>query len=235
VAKASGDWTVLDHGPLEKLESNLWRVEGDLPGMSMRRVMTLARMSDGRLVIHNGVALEDGLMREIEAFGPPSFLVVPSGYHRMDALAFKARYPELAVVCPAGARAPVEKVVPVDLTYDQFPGDAQVGLRHVAGLGDREGVMTVRHGDRATLVFNDLIFNMPHRGGFTGFVLEHLTQSSGGPRISRISRMFIVRDRSALQADLRTLAQTAGLHRIVVAHHEVIDDDPAAVLERLAQ
>jgi hypothetical protein len=234
VASPPGAWRVLDHGPLEQLESNLWRIEGDLPGMAMRRVMTLARMSDGRLVVHNGVALEDDLMRRIEAFGEPAFLVVPNGYHRMDAAAFKARYPQLRVICPAGARAAVEKVVPIDLTYDAFPEDADVGLRHVAGLRDREGVMTVRHEPGSTLVFNDLVFNMPHQRGLTGFVLKQITRSSGGPRISRLSRMFLVADRRALEADLQVLADTPGLRRIIVAHHEVIDTEPAAVLRSLA-
>jgi hypothetical protein len=235
VTTAPGTWNVLEHGPIEKLEPNLWRVEGDLPSMSMRRVMTLVRMRDGRLVIHSAIALEDELMREIEAFGTPTFLVVPSGYHRMDAPAFKARYPDLRVVCPAAAREPVEKAVPVDLTYDGFPEDPDVVLRHVSGVGEREGVMLVRHEGGCTLVFNDLIFNMPHQGGFRGFVYKHLTQSSGGPRISRLARMFIIRDRAALAADLRALSETPDIRRIIVAHHEIIDGDPAAVLRGLAE
>ena len=56
-------WTVLKHDPLRKLESNLWEVEGELPGMPLRRRMVLVRLSDGRLVIHSPIACDDATMR----------------------------------------------------------------------------------------------------------------------------------------------------------------------------
>src|SRR5690606_38404699 len=80
-----------EHGPLERLEDNLWRVEGALPNMALRRVMTVVRMADGRLVIHSAIALPDELMAQIEAWGRPSYLLVPNAYHRLDAPAYKAR------------------------------------------------------------------------------------------------------------------------------------------------
>ena len=41
MAKAFDTWKVLPHHPIEKLEPNLWRVEGTVPKMPLRRVMTL--------------------------------------------------------------------------------------------------------------------------------------------------------------------------------------------------
>lgn len=228
------DWRVLAHDPIESLEPNLWRVEGSLPGMPLRRVMTVARRSDGKLVIHNAIALEPAPMAALEATGEPAFLVVPNGYHRLDAPAFRRRYPSIRVVCPAGARKRVEAVVPVDLDYDQYPADPDVTVRHVAGTKDAEGVMIVRHGERSTVVLNDLLFNMPHVPGFTGWVFKHVTQSSGGPRVSRVARWFLVADRQAFADDLRRLADTPGLCRVIVSHHQVITDEPAAVLRRVA-
>ena len=235
MAKANDAWTVLPHDPVQTLEDGLWRVEGSLPGMALRRVMTIARMTDGRLVIHNGIALEEAAMKDLEALGEPAFLVVPNRYHRLDAPAYKRRYPEIRVVCPAGARPKVEQVVPVDLDYDAFPGDEAVSLRHLAGTANAEGVMIVRHGDTATVVFNDAVFNMPHLPGFTGFVLRRLTASTGGPRISRVTRWLVLEDKAAFFADLAGLAETPGLKRIVVSHHRVIDEDPGEVLRGLAR
>jgi len=228
-------WRVLEHGPLERLEDNLWRVEGALPNMALRRVMTVVRMADGRLVIHSAIALPDELMAQIEAWGRPSYLLVPNAYHRLDAPAYKARYPEIVVVCPRTARKAVEKVVPVDMTYEQFVGDDTVTLSTFAGTGGREGALVVRHGERASLVLNDLVFNMPHVPGFVGFMLKHVTKSSGGPQISRIARMTIVKDRATLARELEALADTQGLCRIVVSHHETIGDAPADVLRREAR
>ena len=78
MAKCFETWTVLPHGPLEKLNENLWRIEGTMPDGKTKRVMTIARMKDGRLVIHNAIALEPALQAEIEAFGTPACIVVPN-------------------------------------------------------------------------------------------------------------------------------------------------------------
>lgn len=227
-------WRVLPHDPLQQLEPNLWRVEGSLEGMAMRRVMTVARRSDGVLVVHNGIALEEEQMSRLEALGELGFLVVPNAYHRLDAPAFKRRYPKIRVLCPSGARKRVEKVVPVDFDYDGYPADPDVTVRHVAGTKNAEGAMVVRHDGSASVVLNDLLFNMPHLPGFVGWVLKHLTASSGGPRMSRVARMFLVSDRQAAADDLRTLATTAGLARVIVSHHQVVDRDAAKVLRDVA-
>lgn len=232
---ANQAWRVLPHGPIEPLEDNLWRVEGSLDGMPLRRVMTIARRSDGTLVVHNAIALDEDGMRRLEALGEPAILVVPNGYHRLDAPAFAQRYPALRVVCPAGARKRVEAVVPVAATYDESPADPDVVLRHVEGTRRAEGVMIVRHGaGSCSAVLNDLVFNMPHLSGFTGWVLRHVTASSGGPRVSRIARLFLVADKQAFADDLRVLAALPGLRRVIVSHHEVIDREPAAVLREIA-
>ena len=89
MAKCFETWTVLPHGPLEKLSENLWRLEGTMPNGNTKRIMTIARMKDGRLVIHNAIALEPALQSEIEAFGTPASIVVPNGFHRQDAKIYK--------------------------------------------------------------------------------------------------------------------------------------------------
>ena len=87
---AKNGFKVLPHGSIEVLSDNLWRVEGELPNIPIRRVMTLVRLSTGDVLIHNAIMLEDDLMHRIEAWGRPTWLVVPNGGHRMDAPAMKA-------------------------------------------------------------------------------------------------------------------------------------------------
>ncbi len=227
--KALDHWQVHPHKPLEKLEANLWRVEGDLPGTKGRRVMTIAKLEDGRLVIHNGIALEEDLMKEIEAFGEPAYLVVPNGYHRLDAKIYKQRYPKMKVLAPAGGRKKVEQVVPVDATYDGTIDDT-VRLDHVRGLKDAEGVMTVKHGANVTLVLNDAVFNMPKIGGVMGFMLA----PTGEVAVPRVMRWFIVKDRRAFQSHLEELAKTPGLVRVIVSHGKVIAENPGEMLKAAA-
>lgn len=234
MAKADSEWRVLQHGPIEKRDDNLWSVTGSLPGMSLRRVMTVVRLDTGNLVIHSAVALDDDAMAEIEAWGRPGFLLVPNAYHRLDAPAYAERYPDLKVLCPRGSRKKIEAVVRVDGDYDAFPEDSMVDLRYLDGLREVEGVMIVRSNEGSTLVFNDAVFNMPHGEGIPGFIFRHLTASTGGPRVTRLFRMLAVKDKAAFKADLERLADTPGLKRIIVSHHRTIIAEPAEVLRRVA-
>jgi hypothetical protein len=231
----SNDWKVLPHRPLEQLEENLWRVEGDLEGMTLKRVMTVARRTDGGVVVHNAIALDEAGMQALSEIGDPAFLIVPNGYHRIDAPRFKARFPDAKVFCPAGARKKVAQVVSVDGAYADFPEDDAVRFEELDGTNGAEGAMIVRSGTRTTLVLNDSMFNMPHQPGFTGWVFKAVTQSSGGPRVSRVFRWFVMKDRAALAAHFERLAELRGLARIVVSHHETVTTDCAGVLRSVAQ
>lgn len=232
--KANQTWKVLPHRPIEKLNEALWRIEGDLPGMPLKRVMVVARRKDGALLIHNPIALDDAAMAEIDAFGPVRYLVVPNGYHRLDSKVFQDRYPQAQLLCPSGARKAVAEVVTVSGTYADLPPDGAVSLRELDGIAAQEGVLEVRGADGVTLVLNDVLFNMPHVSGASGFVLRHLAQSTGGPRVSRLFRFMVLKDRAALQRDLLRLADTPGLRRVIVSHHETIDQDPAGTLRAVA-
>jgi hypothetical protein len=229
----STDWKVLPHEPLQKLEENLWFVVGVASG-PLKRTMVVAKRSDGRLVIHNGVALEDELMKEIESHGEVGFVLVPNAYHRMDAARFRARYPKAKVLCPAGARKGVEKVVAVDGTYADYPADADVELVPLAGLAEKEGAMIVRSKSGVTICVTDSIFNMPHQPGFGGFVLKNVTASSGGPLVSRLARWFVIDDKSAFRKQLEEFAALPELKRVLVAHHEPIEGDVAGTLRAVA-
>ncbi|MBI5514188.1 MAG: hypothetical protein HY909_10495 [Deltaproteobacteria bacterium] len=227
-------WTVLPHGPLEALAENLWRVTGSLPGMAMKRVMTVARYADGGLLVHNAIALDEAGMKALEALGPVRALVVPSGYHRLDAGTFKARYPEARVYCPRGVTGDVAKVVAVDGAYEDAPRDDTMWLERLEGVGDREGALQVRSRDGATVVLNDLVFNMAHGAGLYGFVLRYVTASTGGPWVSRVGRWFLVKDREAVRRELLRLSQVEGLRRVLVAHEDVIAEDPSGALRAVA-
>jgi hypothetical protein len=227
MAKAHTEWRVLSHGPIERLSENLWWVQGSLPNMSLKRVMAIARLGDGRLVIHNGIALEEAAMQRIEQWGKPAFLVVPNGGHRLDAPAYKRRYPELRVVTPSGSRKRVEEVVAVDLTYDEFPNDDTVRFESLRGVAEAEGAMWVRSADGTTLVLNDVMFNMDTKRDPLGWFFTTVLGSAPGPRISRLVKLLYVKDKGALRAQLEAFAATPDLVRLVVAHEKVARDASA--------
>ena len=224
--KAYDTWTLLPHRPIEKLEPNLWRVEGDLPSNGTR-VMTVAKYRDGTLLVHNAIALEEEHMKAIEAFGKPSVLVVPNSFHRLDSKVFKERYPDVRVFCPAGARAKVEQVVKVDGTYDDAPKDDDIKLAHLDGVKEHEGVLEVRSDAGTTLVFNDVINNVPKLSGMFGFMLS----PTGRVAVPRIFRWFFVKDKPKFFGGIERLAATPKLKRVIISHGKMLEDSPGETLK----
>jgi len=193
----------------------------------------LVRLNDGRLVIHNGIALGAAEMQEIERWGRPAFLIVPNGAHRLDAPAYKARYPELKVLCPRGARKRVEEVIAVDGSYEDFPADDSVRFEMLHGVGDGEGAMIVRSADGESVVLNDAMFNMDRKRDPLGFFFTTVLGSAPGPRVSRLAKLVFIKDKKALRQDFARYAELPDLARVIVAHEKVASGPAArAALER---
>jgi hypothetical protein len=234
MAKPTDDWTVLPHEPPVRLAENLRWVRGTLPRITLKRVMTIARLGDGGLVIHNGIALGEPEMGEIEAWGRPAFLIVPNGFHRQDAAAYKRRYPSLRVLAPRGSRAKIEQMVPVDGALEDFPADDTVRFEPLHGVADAEGAMLVRSSDGTTLVLTDVMFNMDRKDDVLGFLFTTILGSAPGPRVSRLAKWLLVKDAAAVRSDLERWAELPDLQRLVVAHEKVAAGDEARAALRTA-
>ena len=223
-------WPRRHHGKVQRLSENLWLVRGPVPGMLIQRQMVIARDESGRLLLHSALALNPFGMAELEAFGTPTWLVVPNGYHRLDAPAYKKRYPGITVVAPRGSVDRVSEAVTVDLTYDEFPASAAIKLESAPWLGAQEGVVHVRSSDGATLVFNDLLWTLPH-GSWSRAFYRCLRQ---GPQVPFLAKRMFVSDARALRAWLLRLARTEQLIRLVPGHGAPIHSKASDVLLRVA-
>lgn len=223
-------WTVLPHKPIEKLGDNLWRVSGSMPGDSkIQRQMALAKLNDGRVIVHNAVAMREPEMAELEAWGTPSVIFVPNGFHRQDALIWKQRYPNAQVIAPAGSKKRVAKVVAVDAVSETAPGDDSVRLVPIDGM-PAESVLVVKSGGETTLVFCDAVLNMPK----LGFPMNVFLGPTGQVSAPRAMRWMLLKDKKAFASQLDKLAETPGLRRLLFGHGAPITDDPAGALRKVA-
>lgn len=230
------EWTVLPHGELIRLGLNLVSVTGVLrmPLVESSRRMTVARLDDGRLVVYSAIALDEPSMQALEGFGTPAFLVVPNDLHRMDARAWKDRYPGMMVIAPPAALGRVSEVVHVDATEADF-GDPKVRYFVVPGTGGREAGMLVDTNGGTTLVLNDLIFNLANRPGPGGWLMRALGLTGKEPRIPAVIKMREVKDQRALRAQLESWSRMEDLNRVIVSHGDPIIRDVPQVLSRLAR
>ena len=185
--------------------------------------MTIVKLASGGLIVHNAIALEEEQMKEIEAFGAPEVIIVPNGFHRLDAKVFKQRYPKANVLCPSSATKKVKQVVEVAGSLDDAPKDPNVRVFHLDGTKGHEGVIEVKSGANTTLVFNDCVNNLPKLGGAIGVMLA----PTGRPSVPRIFRWFFVKNKPAFRTAMEQLAATPDLKRVIISHGRMMSDKPA--------
>ena len=228
-------WNVLPHGKLTPMDDGMLTVEGriKMPLMDLPRRMTVVRLHDSRLVVWSAIALDDAAMATFEAFGRPAFLVVPNDHHRLDAKAWKNRYPELKVIAPEGAREKIANVVAVDTTSPDF-GDPGVTFVTVPGTRAHEAALVVRRDRGTTLVLNDLVGNIRAASGIDGWLLRLAGFAGDDAQIPRVVKMALVKDAADLRAQLLEWAELPGLRRIIVSHGDPIESEPQRTLRDLA-
>jgi len=236
MGKPLTQWKVFPHGPLIQLEDRILTVVGDIqmPLMEFPRRMTIVRLADGRLVVFNAIALDEDEMARIDAFGTPSFLVVPNDHHRLDAGIWKQRYPETHVVACEGSLARVEDIVAVDTVSPNFH-DTGVEFVTVPGTDKREAALIVSTDEGATLVLNDLVGNLRNVHGIGGWMLKMMGFAADEPRIPNPPKFTLIKDHDALLEQFLRWSKIPRLKRILVSHGEPIEDDPAGVLRELAK
>lgn len=228
-------WKVLPHGKLSEIDQNILTVTGEIRvPMELPRRMTVVRLSDSRLVVFSAIALDEGAMAWLEAYGRPAFLIVPSDKHRLDARIWKDRYPAMQVVAPEGARAKIEKIVPVDTVAPDFE-DSNVQFVAVPGTRGKEAALVARTPNGTTLILNDLVGNIRNEAGVGGWLLRMAGFAGKRAQIPRVVKMALIKDPQALRVQLMQWAEIESLKRILVSHGSPIEESPQQALRELAR
>jgi hypothetical protein len=229
MAKEKRGWIVTKHGPLQKLEDNLWCVDGDVPGVPIKRRMCIIRMQDGSLLFFHAIPVDDATLEQIKALGKPAYLVVGHDQHAIDANAFQQKL-GLKAYGPAACEAKLRERFDLTGTLETFPKDATVTVESVPGTKYGETVVTVRSGGRTSLLFADVIQNSPKEATS---LLFRMMGFAGGPKVVWLFRKLFMKDRSALKSALDKLAGQPNL-RIVPFHGAIVENDGSKALSEAA-
>jgi hypothetical protein len=231
-------WVVTRHDPIEKLEENLWAVNGDVPGFSpatrFHRRMQIVKLSDGRLVFHNAVPIDDAGLLQVRAWGKPAILIIPHHLHAIDARSFAEKL-GVAVFTSKQAIDKVRAIVDVAGSLEDLPKDPALLCEPLSGTRFGEAAYVVRSGARASLIFCDAIMNSRPGTGFVAVVFKLLGAAGPEPKIPWMYRLRAIRDTAALKRDLLRLAETPGLARLVPSHGEIVERDPAGAIRRAVE
>ena len=238
MTKPPRPWIVTHHDPLERLDENLWTVNGDVPGVppnaGFHRRMSIVRLSDGRLLFHNAVPVDDATLAQIRTLGTPALLLLPHHLHAIDAHSFREAL-DLTVYTAAQAIDALRAVLPVAGAFDQLPADPALSLEPLPSSRFGEVGVLVRSGPRVSLLVGDILTNVRHGRGFLGWLFRLMGLSGPEPVLPRPVRMRAFRPKEAARRDLLRLAEIPGLWRVVPSHGPVITEDPAGALRRAAQ
>lgn len=224
------------HGEFQRLAPNLWIVRGGLP-VPLYRNMVVYRLNDGRLILHSLVALSEAGMRQLEALGRPSIMVIPHGHDGMDASWYLGRYPQAAFLAPDEERSQLAEYF-TNITDDPAGVLPSLGitLHKVAGLKFTEYVLQAPVEGGAALIFSSALDN---RGacppGFLGRLMDLVAMTGGRLAPGRMLRAFMVRDRAAFKNFLATMAAIPAVKIVTVSHGDPITSgDIAARLKEAA-
>jgi len=226
---------VFPHSELMPLADDLWVVRGQFPSSQLPRNMIVYRYGGDKLLLHSVVALEQNAMRLLESLGKPSIMMIPNWDHWAHIRAFKKRYPDLTVVCPAASRAKVEERLAVDATCEDFFPRHGMRFGVPAGMDPVEGVLELPLRDgRTAVVVNDLVTNVPHQRGLYGLLLR-ITGSSGRPRVIPIVRRRLKLDRPLIRRYLEELSRRPDIAVLTTSHGECITSNVSEVLADVAR
>jgi hypothetical protein len=225
------EWTVLPHGKITRVNERIVTVVGELkmPLLELPRRMTVVRLKSGGLAIFSAIALGEPEMAELEAFGRPSYLIVPSERHRLDAPSYARRYPNMTVVAPRGGADKIREVVRVDTNTPDF-GDPSV--RYVEVVAD--SALEVDGDDGLTLVVNDLIGDIHGESGLGGWLLRVMGFAGEDPHVPAPVKLVLGKHKIEVAHQFRVWAQRDDLRRIMVSHGDTIEKDPRGALRTLA-
>lgn len=238
MAKPPRPWIVTRHDALEQLDENLWAVDGDVPGFppaaGFHRRMSIVKLSDGRLLFFNAMPVLDATLDAIRALGKPALLLVPHHLHAIDAHSFREKL-DLAVYTAAQSIEKVRAILPVAGALEDLPRDPAFSIETLPSSKFGEAGVVVKSGPRASLLVCDILLNVPHGGGFAGFMFKLLGFTGPVPKLAPMVRLRAFSDKAAARKDLLRLADLPGLTRIVPSHGPVIANDPAGTLARAAR
>jgi len=204
--------------PPRQLADGLWEITGSWKNKLGRR-MTVMRLDDGTLVIHNSIQLEETELDWLRSLGTVAFIIGPNTFHCSDADWMHQRFPEARLYVPQKVLPKFPKALDLNSDFPKLNGLLCLPMR-----GTRMQESAFWHPSTSTLVLTDTAFNMPPV--FRGLEKKLMDWNKVGGRFgpSRLTRLLFASDVHALLDSYRRLAQLP-LTRIIVNHGDILDQD----------
>jgi hypothetical protein len=184
--------------------------------------MTIVRLADGGLFLHSPVPLDAETRTALNEIGPVHAIVAPSKAHHLFVGDYVKAYPAAKLY---GAPGLPEKRK--DLRFDAILGD-EAGAdwrgeieQHLFVGAPRLNEVVFFHPASRTVIFTDLVFNVPAQDASKARAFNWLTGAAGHFGPHRLIRTMIS-DRNGACASVEKILQW-DLDRVIVSHGNVLD------------
>jgi hypothetical protein len=218
------------HAP-RQLDPNIWEITGEWRTKFARR-MTVVRLLDGRVFVHNAFHLRKHDIDWLNSIGKVAFIVAPNVFHTTDAGWMKSRFPDATLFVPGKKLADFEKAghQAHDTELD-FPEEVASELVYLPSKGTSIQEAIFLHRPSKTLILTDLAFNMPDVYHGLEKVIMGWNKVGGRFGPTRALKWVFTKDRPAL---LETYRQILALDfdRIIVNHGNILDKNGREVLRK---
>jgi hypothetical protein len=217
----------MNEGPVERLADELWVVKRPFQLPVVRAEvgtrMTIVRLADGSLFLHSPVKLDQGLRGQLGELGEVRAIVAPSRVHHLFVGDYMAAYPQAksyaAPALPERRRDIKFDAVLTDDAPDAWSGQLE---QHVFKGAPVLNEVVFLHIASGTVIFTDLIFNLPvsaRRGAPLFFWLLDAT-GKFGPH--RLIRRRAIRDRAAARRSVDRILRW-DFDRVIMSHGAVLE------------
>lgn len=199
--------------------------------------MVVFKYNTTDLWLHSVIAMNPDDMKKLEEFGTPKVLVVPNGWHRLDAALYKEKYPEIIVTCPSFNLKSASEAVKVDQDIEKWcQENTKDILYHSPGGGRMELMYELRYsnGEKCAAVFCDQLFNLEKDTSTMKGWIQYKMGSSGFFGVSGIGMFFMkfFGDKAKLRSWFEELPKNcSGLEYIIVGHGNIVTEPEKRLVE----
>jgi hypothetical protein len=223
--KTKHGWTVLD-----ETEGALMFTYSFAKG-GYANAMT-ARLADGSLcLISPPCRVDDGVLRDLEPFGPVRTIVATNGYHHLGFPAWSKAFPEAGLFAHPNAQKRIAKQHPtltiqsIDAASARF--NKQAAVLSVPGM--RTGDLWLKAG--RSWYLGDHFMNLKDPKGVLGFVFR-MVNSAPGFKANAVARALFTKDKKAYKNWALELLAEEGPERVVPGHGDFENGGSVAAIMR---
>jgi hypothetical protein len=185
--------------------------------------MTVIRLTDGSLFLHSPVPLDSGLRAELSDLGQVRALVAPSKVHHLFVGEWVSAYPEAKLHGAPGLPEKRKDLAFDSILSDESPADwrGQIDQLLFRGAPVLNEVVFFHRATR-TVIFTDMIFNIPAGAAPKMRIINWLTGIVGHFGPHRLVRRRALADRDAARESVRRILEW-DFDRVIVTHGEVLE------------